>query len=119
MEELVEAIDTRGLLVSIVHRESRDIKKNKNDLESAIESTLLRYGWSERDVNFVAGAEGSSYADDIGEAVAKSADEVASYRESLRQARAEELASIRTLLLLYFPEETMNYGTETNVLRSE
>ena len=109
MEELLESIEKRGLLVNIIYRESRDIKKHsKGDLESAIENTLLRYGWSERDVNFVTNIDNES--EDIEAMILKSREDLLAHREVLRQARAEELASIKNLISTYFPEDLPRKG---------
>ena len=74
-----EAIDVRSLLISVLHRESRDLKKgraNVNDCEGAIETSLFRSSWTPRDINYIVEASKVGEMDEIKEKLESSADEI-------------------------------------------
>ena len=54
-----EAVDIRSLLVSVLHKESRELRKGRcdvNDVEMAMDTSLIRSGWAAGDVNYIVSA---------------------------------------------------------------
>jgi hypothetical protein len=97
MEDLVESLDNRSLLISLVHKEARYLNKNqKNEIESALDYTLLKYGWTDKEIDFIANTEGNQKA--IEQQRTKSLQDLAALRASLREARRVELSNIKSLV---------------------
>jgi len=99
MEELVEALDNRSLLISLVNKESKYLKSTRSDLELALEATLAKYGWSEGEINFISTDEGN--IEEVEARRTKTVQDMIGLRTSLREARREELRNIHSLLSLY------------------
>ena len=110
MEELLDAVESRSLLISLICKESRELKKKKHILETALDTTLSRYGWSERDINFIFQNDNEK-KDDIQESLRKSNLELREARDACQETREEELKTIYNLLSLYIP----NYGLKPTI----
>ena len=98
MEEFTDALDVRSLLISIMYRESRFMKKQRNDLETAMETALSRQGWTEGEVDFVVNGihdEDVSVEDLLNE----SSFALHEMRREYRLARRRELKSIESLIM--------------------
>lgn len=96
MEDLVESLDNRNLLISLVHKEAKYLKNPKTEIESALEYTLLKYGWTDKEIDFIANTEGNLKV--IEQQRTKSLQDLAALRASLREARREELSNIKSLV---------------------